>query len=342
MTKTKIPVGLPYANPTLPYWQMPKLPIADHRTTEDLPLSAKYVIVGSGVTGASIAYKLFQEEPSASIVMLEARQAASGATGRNGGHCRSGDYLKFKNDLEIFGVEDAIKHEMLEERNVHNVGEFIRIHGIDCDLRDLETVDIFAHQGHWNEALAALEARKGVLQGRAEAKMLVEHKIWTQKQTREELLIPKGLGAISFPAHALQPYKFACGILELCLQKGLNLQTNTPVVEVSHISSKSSQNSWVVHTSRGDIFAGKVILATNAYTGALYPPLAEFIIPTRAQAAAFRPGSNIAENPVLRRTYCLYNPAGSGEYMQTRVEPFSGAGDVILGRSANRASYHNC
>jgi hypothetical protein len=45
--------------------------------------------------------------------------------------------------------------------------------------------------------------------------------------------------------------------------------------------------------------ADKVILATNAYTAALYPPAAEFIIPTRAQVAAIRPGSNIADNPAL-------------------------------------------
>jgi glycine/D-amino acid oxidase-like deaminating enzyme len=59
---------------------MPKLPIADHRTTDDLPSSANYIIFGLGVTGATISYKVLQEERSASIVMIEARQAASGAS----------------------------------------------------------------------------------------------------------------------------------------------------------------------------------------------------------------------------------------------------------------------
>ncbi|MAB91712.1 MAG: FAD-dependent oxidoreductase, partial [Planctomycetes bacterium] len=61
------------------------------------------MIVGSGITGAITAYKLLQEKPGASIVVLEARQACSGATGRNGGHCRAGRYLEFKDYLEQFG-----------------------------------------------------------------------------------------------------------------------------------------------------------------------------------------------------------------------------------------------
>jgi glycine/D-amino acid oxidase-like deaminating enzyme len=95
------------------------------------------VIIGSGITGASIAWKLLQAEPDASILILEARTASSGATGRNGGHCRAGRYLNFKTDLETFGKEEALKLETLEEQNVKNVGEFIKKHGIEYDLRDV-------------------------------------------------------------------------------------------------------------------------------------------------------------------------------------------------------------
>jgi glycine/D-amino acid oxidase-like deaminating enzyme len=103
--------------------------------------------------------------------------------------------------------------------------------------------------------------------------------VWSAKETREELLIPEGLGAISFPAHALSPYKFVCRLLEICIAKGANLQTNTPVIEVSQ--TRGSEK-WIVTTAkRGEVIAEKVILATNAYKAALYPPLAEFIIPTR-------------------------------------------------------------
>lgn len=218
--------------------------------------------------------------------------------------------------------------EALEEVNVKNVGNFIKEHGIGCDLRDVETVDIFTDQPEWEEALEALKAREEAFDGRVEAKVLTKHRVWSAKETREELLVPAGVGAISFPAYALSPYKFICGLLGMCLKKGLNIQTNTPVVEVAraHASKK-----WAVRTERGEIVAQKVILATNAYTAALYPPLVEAIIPTRGQVAAIRPGSSIINNPALKMTMGL-NSAESGDYMQSRAEQFSGAGDIIIGK----------
>lgn len=92
--RAKIPVTLPRDNPTLPFWQDPPDAIADLRSTAALPESADVVIIGSGITGAAVAWNLLLEAASAtappgakkppSVVMLEARQACSGATGRNG------------------------------------------------------------------------------------------------------------------------------------------------------------------------------------------------------------------------------------------------------------------
>lgn len=82
--RARIPVSLPHANPTISYWQDPPDALADHRTTPDLPAAADTVIIGSGITGAAVAWNLLQGQNPGSIVMLEARQACSGATGRNG------------------------------------------------------------------------------------------------------------------------------------------------------------------------------------------------------------------------------------------------------------------
>lgn len=86
--RAQIPVTLPRPNPTTSYWQDPPDPfLANHRTTPDLPSSADIVIIGSGITGASIAWHLLSTStstPPPTILMLEARQTCSGATGRNG------------------------------------------------------------------------------------------------------------------------------------------------------------------------------------------------------------------------------------------------------------------
>ena len=76
--------GLPRPQPTISYWQDPPDALAGLRTTDHLPEHVDIVIIGSGITGASIAYNLLVKQPKLSVVLLEAREAASGASGRNG------------------------------------------------------------------------------------------------------------------------------------------------------------------------------------------------------------------------------------------------------------------
>jgi hypothetical protein len=109
--------------------------------------------------------------------------------------------------------------EALEETNVKNAGRFIKEHRIQCDLRDVETVDIFTDPPQLEGALAALKARKEASGEKAEANVLTKHRTWSAKETREVLLVPAGVGAIYFPAYALSPYKFICGLLEMCMKK---------------------------------------------------------------------------------------------------------------------------
>lgn len=84
--RVAIPVTLPQPNPTISYWQdPPDAEIADYLSAESTPETADIVVIGSGITGTSIAHGILHNKTTAGkIVMLEARQACSGATGRNG------------------------------------------------------------------------------------------------------------------------------------------------------------------------------------------------------------------------------------------------------------------
>jgi hypothetical protein len=79
--------GLPSDNPTASYWLRDPSPVLlGHRSTPELPAAADVAIVGSGITGAFAARFLKEYHGRAkhdsSVVMLEAREACSGATGR--------------------------------------------------------------------------------------------------------------------------------------------------------------------------------------------------------------------------------------------------------------------
>lgn len=77
--------GLPVENPTRSFWMSPPSPIA-HHCSDSLPHYADVVVVGSGITGTSVAKTLLDRTRAEGnlpvLLMLEAREACSGATGR--------------------------------------------------------------------------------------------------------------------------------------------------------------------------------------------------------------------------------------------------------------------
>jgi glycine/D-amino acid oxidase-like deaminating enzyme len=80
---------LPVPNSTLPFWRTEPHPLDEHRSTTELPaVPQDVVIIGSGFACTACAYYLTQDASwspqTQRIIMLEARQACSGATGRNG------------------------------------------------------------------------------------------------------------------------------------------------------------------------------------------------------------------------------------------------------------------
>jgi hypothetical protein len=85
--------GLPVPNPGLSFWQQTtrSFPYLHANQKELVPEAAKFVIIGSGISGGLTAYELIEGGVAArDIVILEAREAASGASSRNAGHVRPG------------------------------------------------------------------------------------------------------------------------------------------------------------------------------------------------------------------------------------------------------------
>ena len=77
--------GLPSQKSTTSFWHSePSQFLLDHHTTSELPDYADIVIVGSGITGTSAARYLAEDDRAKdlSVVMLDAREACWGATGR--------------------------------------------------------------------------------------------------------------------------------------------------------------------------------------------------------------------------------------------------------------------
>ncbi|KAK2850728.1 hypothetical protein FQN49_005383 [Arthroderma sp. PD_2] len=319
-----IPVTFPRHNPTTSYWQDPPDEIADIRSTAKLPENADVVIIGSGISGACIAYNILSRSPTTKVVILEARQACSGASGRNGGHTKAASYTTFATHADAVGTEEAAKIARLEYSTIKQVHAFAREHGILCDSRELETVDIIYDQTVWDKSVRTIEEMRRAI---GEDDPASKYTLWSSEDAEEKFLCKGAVGAITYEAGSLNAYKFVIGVLKLCLEKGANLQTGTPVTGITSGSGNGSR--WTVGSKWGNMLASKVIIATNGYTAAVYPKLQGRIVPLRGQITAQRPGANIPKDSLLH-TYSFVYTSGF-DYMIPRPEGSKFAGDIVIG-----------
>jgi glycine/D-amino acid oxidase-like deaminating enzyme len=143
--------GLPVPNPTVSYWQAKsqQSPIHNHGRDDALPEPSRVVdvcIIGSGISGAMAAYTIQQQSPHLDVIMLEAREACSGATGRNGGHCRPDSFLGFEGYSKIVGQEQAHKVLLNEWDNFNLIRETIEKEQIDCGWWQGLTLSVFLQE----------------------------------------------------------------------------------------------------------------------------------------------------------------------------------------------------
>lgn len=61
------------------------------------------------MTGTTIAQNVAKTWPEKKVIVLEARQFCSGATGRNAGHCKPDQWRGFIDYKKDFGTEQALK-----------------------------------------------------------------------------------------------------------------------------------------------------------------------------------------------------------------------------------------
>ncbi|KAI4214515.1 MAG: hypothetical protein LQ351_002932 [Letrouitia transgressa] len=328
--RAAIAPSLPPLDPTVSYWQDPPHALSTYRAS-NLPESASVVIVGSGISGATIASELLQRPSPPDVLLLEARNACSGATGRNGGHTKCSSYRAFLDNVQDQGEQEAAKIARFEYNCMKAVHAFAREKGIECDSWEGNTVDIIYDQAQWSRAKRAISEIRRIL---GEHDPVAQYTLYNAEETAEKFLAEGAIGAVLYAAGSLSAYKLVMGMLKLAIRKGLNLQTDTPVLKLQR--SKDGKSEWIVETPRGMIRAKKVIMATNGYTAYLYPPLQGIIVPLRGTVTAQRPGSKMPKDG-LKTTYSFIYRNGY-EYMIFRPPDSKFAGDLVIGGCATKAT----
>ncbi|CCT74878.1 related to oxidoreductase [Fusarium fujikuroi IMI 58289] len=301
------------------FWRTKLGSIDDHQSTAELPPFVDVAIIGAGYSAAAILTHILattSPEDRPSILVLEARQLCSGATGRNGGHLKPDSYNAISAYASEYGMEAAAEVASFEVANVKAVTEYIQQNKVDCDFVLTRAVDVqlsTVHQcrikeGYDKLIAAGLEPTKNTFS--------------VEGKDAEMMSGVKGAkGCFTYTAGHLWPYKLIHHMFSEAISQGINLQTNTPVLSVSETQDANGQ--WTLSTSRGEVRARKVVFATNAYTGSLLPEYKSKIIPYRAVCSRIKtPGPH----PFLNNTYALRFSDWNFDYLIPRLD-----GSIIVG-----------
>lgn len=328
--------GIPPTSSTASFWHsQPSSFLHNHRTTHDVPTDADIVIIGSGISGAMAARYLYEScsSPPPKIVMLEARQACWGATGRNGGHCKPNLYgLSNLSELASYlGMEQLTKLITFQQLNLSLVKEYVDAEKVDCDFRMTPSCDSYFSEDTFKlarESIAVLKKR--LPHHAAKLKVVTRDTHEGRRILTNETRTPTAVGAVLFEAGSLWPYKLVAYILEKVITEGgMNLQTLTPALSVSK-NTGDSKRKWTVITARGNVNTDKVIFATNAHTSHLLPAFRGHIYPVRGQMSALVPPKSMQDRP-LTHTYALVGKESKmDQYLIQRPFNKDGTGGELM------------
>lgn len=279
-----------------PFW------VEDHPRPEgitgELPADTDFLIVGSGLTGLTAARRLVGAGKN--VTVIDAGEIAGGASAINGGMVSPDVKAGVSAVYEEHGPE--IAHEMWAS-TVRSV-ELVR------DVATEPEIDALIHDG----GMAALG------RGERQRRNLEKSAGWYQRQfgVDWEILgadeIGRIVGGDYFDVALYEPEGF--GVQPARLVFGLACKVADAgamlVDDCAALSLEQTASGHRVRTTRGELTAGTVLIATNGYTTAEpSPSLSRLVVPIGSYI--------IVTEPVGREVADRIFPGGSMTYTKQRL-----------------------
>lgn len=293
-----------------PVWEL-SAAAAPQTETLNADIRSDVLIIGAGYSGLSTALHL--SGSGLDVTVIESSSIGDGASGRNGGHVVP--LIKRPPDSVIaaLGSEHGERLLRLVAGSADTVFALINEHNIQCDAerkgwlqpahspRHLQTTEKLCEQWRdWNTGMSMLD-QNGLARCMG-------------TDVYSGGLLVKGGGHVN-------PLAYLRGMARAVLAQGNSVYTSTPAV-----SMEQQGSHWLVKTPGGSILAEKVVLATAAYSGKLWPELASSFIPFYLYSIATTPLPDS-----LRESIMPGRQPATDTRSDAHVFHYDGAGRLITG-----------
>lgn len=233
--------------------------------------SPDVIVVGGGVTGASIAWRL--AETGKHVLLLEQRGICAGASGRNGGMTGAGSsmHASSRSGRAVYALTTA------NLRIMKTLADELER---DFELRLTGTMDVITTPEQLAHLTPAVATER-------EAGIDIELLDADAARAIMPALTPEILGAAYARDRGhLWPFALVHGMADASARAGAVLETGTRVERLAW----SGERVTGVVVSGETVLCEDVVLATNAWTPRLLPNLPEgAIVPARGQILVTQP-----------------------------------------------------
>lgn len=243
-------------------------------------VAADVCVVGAGMAGCSAALQL--AERGYKVVLLEEHRIGWGASGRNGGQALPG-VAKGQAALErLVGAADARAIWALTLEGLALMRRRIAQHAIDCDWVD----------GHMQVALKPRQVAELAAEQEALGRLgYAGTRLYQREELHGLLATKRYLAGLYDPNSAhLHPLKYTLGLARAAQQAGVALYEQTRafdyMAEGQGLRVRTLAGTGGVS---GEVRCQHLLLAGNAYLGALAPALARKIMAVGTYIIATEP-----------------------------------------------------
>lgn len=260
-------MGLPNAFATtqpMSLWRATTPAVADNPALAG-DATADVTVIGAGYTGLRTALAL--AEAGLRVIVLDAGDVGSGASGRTGGQVNP--MLPFNSPEQTRKLVGDKTFERLAEQSLGSADEIfalIKTYQIDCQARQNGWLRVHHSRAAQRNATADITNWNAI---GAEMRVVDQDEVAALSGSRAYRT-----GTLNPSGGAVHPMMFVRGLAQAGQARGVTIHGHSAVQDLSKDGAK-----WMVRTPDGAVRSDWVVVATNGYTGGLVKSLDKSIFP---------------------------------------------------------------